>query len=130
MADDNPAEAVDHRTTVMTVIKWNMSLMGAMVKGKMPFNNTGLARHVRDLATAARLGLLAGFPQGSDGAEDTNARMVIWMVWEGFENKYASPEQAAKELGDVAGRGDLKAIAPKFGALGKACKTYNDAFKD
>ncbi len=130
MADNNHAKAVDYRTAVMTVMKWNMSPMGAMVKGKMAYDRKSFARHARDLAAAARLDLLVGFPEGSDEAEDTSARMDIWMDWEGFDDKYASLKQAATELEDMAGSGDLTAIAPKFSALGKACKACHDAYKD
>ncbi len=130
MADNNHAKAVDYRTAVMTIMKWNMSPMGAMVKGKIPYDNTAFAGHAQDLGAAARLDLLAGFPEGSDEAEDTSARMDIWMDWEGFDNKYARLKQAAKELEEVAVSGDLKAISPKFNALGKACKDCHDAYKD
>ncbi len=130
LADAGHSKSVDYRNAVMTVLEWNMKPMGAMLKGKIPYDKEAFARHARDLSAAARLDLMAGFPEGSDESEDSSARMDIWMDWKGFEDKYANLKQAARELDEVSGSGDRKLIAPKFGALGKTCKACHDAFKD
>ena len=124
------SKAIDYRNSVMTVLKWNIGPMGKMVKGEMPYDQASFTRHANDLAAAAHLDLLPGFPEDSDEGEDTAARSDIWMDWEGFEEKYGTLKKASSELAETASSGDLEAIKPKFGALGKACKSCHDAFKD
>lgn len=123
-------KAVEYRNSVMTVMKWNISPMGAMLKGKIPYDKAVFARHARDLSAAAHLDLLSGFPEGSDEHEDTSARMDIWMDWESFEDKLNSFRGNTKALAEAAESGDLKVIGPKFGAVGKGCKDCHDAYRD
>jgi len=130
-ADGNGhSKAIDYRNSVMTLLKWNMGPMGAMLKGKIPYDKDTFAKHASDLAAAAHLDLLSGFPDGSDEGEDTSARTDIWMDWDGFEEKYAALKKASADLAGAAGSGNLDAIKPKFGAVGKSCKSCHDAFKD
>lgn len=124
------AKAIGYRNSVMGVFKWNIGPMGKMVKGELPYDQAAFTRHAGDLAAAAHLDLLAGFPEGSDEGDDTDARSDIWMDWEGFVKKYEALKKASSELAETASGGDLEAIKPKFGALGKACKSCHDAFKD
>ena len=124
------AKTIDYRNSVMSILKWNIGPMGAMVKGKVPYDQAAFARHAKDLAAAAHLDLLAGFPEDSNEGDDTSARIDIWMDWEGFTEKYEALKKASSELAETASGGDLEAIKPKFGALGKTCKSCHDAFKD
>lgn len=124
------SKAIDYRNSVMTVLKWNIGPMGKMVKGETPFDKAAFARHAKDLNAAAHLDLLPGFPEDSDEGEDTAARSDIWMEWEDFVEKYRTLKKAASELAETASSGGLEAIKPKFGAVGKACKSCHDAFKD
>jgi cytochrome c556 len=125
------AKAIDYRNSVMTVFKWNMGAMGAVLKGDKPYERESFKRQAQDLATAAHLDLLAGFPEGSDEGEDTEARSDIWMDWEGFQARYSDLKNATRELAETAaGSGGLEAIGPKFSAVGKTCKGCHDAFKD
>ncbi len=131
LAEGGHSKAIDYRNSVMTVLKWNMGAMGAVLKGERPYDRDQFKRHAQDLAGAAHLDLLAGFPEGSDEGEDTDARMDIWMDWKGFEEKYADLKTASRDLAETAaGSGGLQAIGPKFGAVGKACKACHDSFKD
>ena len=124
------AKAIDYRNSVMGILKWNMGPMGKMVKGEMPYDQAAFARHAKDLAAAAHLDLLAGFPEDSNEGDDTSARSDIWMDWDGFAEKYEALKKASSELAQTSAGGDLEAIKPKFGALGKSCKSCHDAFKD
>jgi cytochrome c556 len=125
---DSHSKAIDYRSSVMTVFKWNMGPMGDMVDGEIPYDKETFARHARDLAAAAHLDLLAGFPEGSDEGE-TDALPDIWLDWAGFQEKYQALKRATAELSDAAG-GDLEAVKPKVATVGKACKSCHRAFKD
>ena len=128
---DSVSKAVDYRNSVMSIYKWNMGAMGAVLKGEKPYDRDAFKKHAQDLASAAHLDLLAGFPEGSDESDDSSARMDIWMNWDDFEAKYADLKKATQELAQTAaGAGGMQAIGPKFGAVGKSCKGCHDAFKD
>ncbi len=124
------SKTIEYRHSIMTIYKWNVSAMAAMVKGDVPYDKDAFARHAADLSAAAHLDLLAGFPEGSDEGEDSSARTDIWMDWAGFKAKYEALTNASAELAEVAKSGELDAIKPRFGAVGKSCKSCHDAFKD
>jgi len=130
VAEGGHSKAIDYRNSIMSILKWNMGPMGAMVKGEVPYDEAAFARHAADLNAAAHLDLLSGFPEGSDQGDDTGARIDIWLDWEGFRNKHESFKTATAELAETAKTGDLNAIKGKFGAVGKGCKSCHDAFKD
>lgn len=71
--------AIDYRTSVMTVFKWHMGPMGAMVKGELPFDNSLFKTRADGLANATRQDVIEGFPEGS--GEETDALPKIWQEW-------------------------------------------------
>jgi cytochrome c556 len=127
--DDGVQKFIDYRSSVMTVFKWNMGPMGAMMKGEMPYDQQTFEHHAKDLASAARLDLLAGFPEGSEEG-DTDARVDIWMNWDDFLTKYETLQRESGKLAEVSAAGDQEAIKTQFGAVGKACKSCHDDYKD
>ena len=79
--------AIDYRTAVMTVFRWNIKPMGDMMKGEVPFDVPAFARHAKDLAAAASVDLLSGFPEESEEG-DTDAKPEVWLDWEDFQKKF------------------------------------------
>ena len=127
---DSVSQAIDYRTSVMTVIRWNYKPMGDMLKGKRPFDQAAFARHMRDLDSAVSMDLLAGFPEDSDEGEDTSAKAEIWMDWEDFEQKFQHLKQQTTKLSKAVQSGDRKAIQARFGELSKACKACHKKYKE
>jgi len=123
------ARAIEYRQAVMTVIGWNMKPMGAMMKQKQPYDQAAFAAHAADLAAAAKLDLLAGFPMDSEG-DDSDALPDIWLDFEDFKQKYKDLQTASSDLEQAAGSGDMAKIKPAFEALGKTCKACHRAYKD
>lgn len=122
------SQAIEYRGSLMEIYKWNMGPMGAMVKGDKPYDQTVFKARATDLNSAAHLDLLAGFPPGSDQGDDTEAKPEIWKDWDGFAAKYQDFKKATAELAAAAG-GDLEAVKPKFAAVGKACKSCHESFR-
>ncbi len=121
--------ALDYRQGVMNVFSWNMKAMGAMMKGKKPYDAEAFARHADDLAKAASLDLLAGFPEDSDQGE-TDALPDIWLDFEGFTQKLEALRTASRSLSKVAASGDKAAMGDALGKTGKSCKGCHDSFKN
>ena len=86
-------------------------------------------RHARDLATASRLDLLAGFPEDSV-TDDSAAKDEIWFTWDDFEQKFADFRAAADALGEAAASGDVEATKEAFAAVGDACKACHKKYKE
>lgn len=120
---------LEYRQGLMNVFSWNMKAMGAMMKGKKPYDAAAFARHADDLAKAASLDILAGFPENSDKGE-TDALPDIWLDFEGFTAKLETLREASQKLSEVAATGDKKAMGEALGKTGKACKGCHESFKN
>ena len=121
-------DAVDYRQGLMEVFSWNASRMGAMVKGEVPFERAAFESYAKDLAAAARLDVLNGFPEDSV-TEESDAKDEIWLNWAGFESSLEDLRTQAAKLAQIAASGDEAAIKEQFGATRKACKACHDDFK-
>lgn len=121
--------AQEYRQGVMNVLRWNMKAMSDMMKGKTPYDADAFARHAEDLAKAASLDLLAGFPEDSDSG-DTDARPDIWLDFEGFTRKLQDLREASQRLRELSAAGDKAAMGSALGKTGKTCKACHDNYRD
>ena len=124
LADDS----LEYRQGVMNIFSWNLKPMGAAVKGEIPYDAEKFSRHARDLAAAASLNLLAGFPEGSDEGE-TDAKGEIWFEWNDFTAKLRDLQEKSSALEKAASSGDLNQIRPAFGATARTCKQCHKKYK-
>lgn len=123
-----PEDAIEYREAVMEVFSWNLSSMGAMVKGDAPFDPAAFQGYVSDLATASHLNVLKGFPEDSV-SDDSDAKDEIWLDWAGFEAKYMAFKEAAAKLSEVSAGGDEAAMREQFSETAATCKACHKAFK-
>jgi cytochrome c556 len=130
IAESHSEGVVDYREAVMGIYKWNMGRMGDMLKGKTAFDAATFAGFADNLAIAAQLDLLSGFPEGSDAGDDTDARADIWLDWDNFTQKYQDLRTATAALASAAKTGDQQSVGASFGDVGKSCKACHKAFKD
>ena len=121
--------ALEYRQGVMNVYGWNMKAMSDMMKGNKPYDAKVFARHAGDLANAATLDVLAGFPPESDQGE-TDARPDIWFDFDDFTQKLDDLRSASRNLSQVAAGGDKAAVGDALGKTGKTCKACHDSYKD
>lgn len=120
---------IEYRQSVMNLFSWNMKPMGAMMKGKIPYDQGVFAGHAQDLVVATSLNLLPGFPEDSDEGE-TDALSEIWMDFEDFEKKFQDLRSAANALNMAVSSGDQAKIKSAFSDVGKACKACHRAYKN
>jgi len=126
---DDIEKAVDYRQGLMNVYTYNITSMGDMIKGKRAFDSAAFVRYAKDLTTAARLDLLAGFPEDSVN-DESEAGATIWPEWDGFRQKYEALRIQSARLAEVAAGGDEAAVKEQFGKTAKTCKGCHDDFKD
>lgn len=125
---DEIENAIEYRASVMTVFRWNLKPMGAMVKGEVPYDEAEFAARAKDLAAATSLNLLSGFPEDSDMGE-TDAKAEIWMSWGDFEQKYEDLKTQAAKLADVAASRDRTRISTQVKATADSCKACHKKYK-
>ncbi|PIE82870.1 MAG: cytochrome C [Candidatus Contendobacter odensis] len=125
-----PEEAVHYRQSVFTITKWNFIPIGAMVRGKIPFDAAAVARHAQYIEMMSNAAL-EGFPKGTgpDVVKDTEALPEIWAKREKFEAAMTDFQQASSKLAEAARSGDEKAIKAQFGKTAKTCKACHKAFR-
>ena len=123
-----PDDAIEYRQAIMDVFSWNLSSMGAMVKGDTPFDPAAFQGYAIDLATASNLAVLKGFPDDSV-SDDSDAKDEIWLDWADFEAKYMTLKEAAAKLSEVSAGGDEAAMREQFKETAAACKACHKAFK-
>lgn len=128
LADGSVQGAIDFRESVMTTFKWYMGPMGAMAKGKIPFDVALFRSRAEGLAIATRLDVAEGFPQGSIG--ESEARPEIWQDWDGFKAAYETLRNEAEKLQQVAATGDEAAIKAQFAETGKQCGGCHKKFRE
>lgn len=128
-AADPVEKAVDYRQAVMNVYAWNVTSMGDMVKGKVPFDAAAFARYAKDQAAAAQLELMAAFPEDSIN-DESDAGDTIWLDWDKFEEKHGALREQSAKLAEVAAGGDEGAMKEQFGKTAKTCKGCHDDFKN
>lgn len=121
-------DAVEYREGVMNVFSWNAGHMVAMAKGEVPFDRAAFQGYATDLAAAANLDLLAGFPEDSV-SEDSDAKDEIWLNWKDFESNLRALRSESAKLVEVAKDGDEEAIKSQLNATRRTCKACHDDFK-
>ena len=121
--------AIEYRQAVMNVYLWNLKPMAGMVKGKIPFDAKLFRSRAEGLATATRLDLLSGFPEGSTDEFDSSAKPVIWEKWPEFKGKFEALRRESAKLAEAARSGDAAAMKAQFGNTAKSCGGCHKKFR-
>lgn len=127
-AADQFQDAIDYRQAAFTVIKGNFKPMGAMVKGKIPYDSEAFTEYAANLAAMARMAD-DGFIDGSDMG-DTAAKSAVWEERADFDAKMKKFQEQTANLAVLAKSGSLDDIKPQFAAAAKSCKSCHDDFKE
>lgn len=127
----SPQKSYEFRVSTMTIYKWYLSPMGAMVRGKVKYDAAAFADYAKGLADASQLALLAGFPKKSseNDIDDSSAKPIIWNNLEDFEKKFEAFQIASKKLATIAKKGDEKATKVQFKATADTCSSCHKKFK-
>jgi cytochrome c556 len=128
-AHGKPDEAVDYRMGLMTVVEWNFSPLGEMVKGKIAFDAAEFAKRAQRIANVSDQ-LVEGFPKGSDKNAHSDAKAAIWAHFDDFSEKAKTFDTEAKALADVAKGKDEAKDREQFRKLADACKACHEKYKN
>ena len=117
-----------YRQSLLAMLGANFGPMSSMIKGEIPWDDTRFTAWSEDLARAAELDILRGFPPGSEQGR-TRAKPGIWDNMADFESKVADLRREAALMAEVAANGDKPAILKQFQKTGGTCKACHDEYK-
>lgn len=124
-----PEDAIKYRQSALFVMQQNFARLALMAQGKAPYDARQAADSAAHAEYMSRLPW-AAFVDGTDKGGNTKAKAEIWKDKAKF-NDYAEKMQAEmSKLSAAAKTGNLDAIKPAVGAVGAACKTCHDAFRE
>ena len=137
LAQDAPAspeeqaqQAVDLRQSLFRLISYSFGPVGGMLKNKVPFDAAVVQK------SSARLEQLTPMISELFQADTrkftlkTKAREGIWTNKSEFQGKNDDLVKAVQNLSTVAKTGDKKQFMQAAAAVGKACGSCHDSFRD
>jgi len=120
-------DAIHYRQSAFSLMAYNFGDMGAMLKGKKPFDAQAFSLRAENVAALAKLPL-EGFIDGSDKGE-TGALAKIWAEKPDFDAKMKQLQQDSAALAIAAKSDDKKALKQAFMKTAKNCKGCHDVYK-
>jgi cytochrome c556 len=122
---DPAAKEVKYRKASFQMIKYHFGPLGAMVKGKKPFD-AAIAK-----ANAEAVAKLSHFPiygfKTKSVTDKSTALPKIWDDFTGFEGKMGDFQKAAENLSNSTSSVDT--MKPAFLAVAKTCKGCHDDYR-
>ena len=116
-----PEDAIKYRKAVMTIIVQHFGSMGAMVKGKVPYNQEAFANNAAVIEKVSVLPWEAFLAPGSDKGKTTMKSSVLKNQAD-FKALAQSFEMEVSKLSAAAKSGDFDAAKAQFGKVAQSCK--------
>lgn len=126
-SEPKPDDAVHYRQGILTALGWNVGPMGAMVKGKVPYDSERFrffSKRVELLAPMVR----EGFTMSSRSAK-SDAREELWTHFDDFNQRLTDLEKASTALAKITMSGDQDAVVKQFVATVNVCKGCHDEYR-
>ena len=123
-----PTDAIEYRQAAFSMISVQIGDMGAMLKGKVPFDAEQFKMRANNAAALSKMPWEA-FYEGTDKG-DTAALAAVWAENATFVEKANAFAANADKLALAAQSGDKAVIGKAFGAWAKGCKDCHKQFKD
>ena len=116
-----PEDAIKYRKAVMTIIVQHFGRMGAMVKGKVPYDQEAFANNAAVIEKVSVLPWEAFLAPGSDKGKTTMKSSVLKNQSD-FKALAQTYEMEVGKLAAAAKSGDFDAAKAQFGAVARSCK--------
>jgi cytochrome c556 len=121
-----PQDAIKYRKAAFTVMATHFGRLGAMANGKIPFD-AAVAQQNAEVANAMAQLPWAAFGPGTEGGD---ALPEVWKEQAKFKELSDDMRKKMGELNAAAKTGSLDNLKATFSAVGGACKTCHDSFKE
>ena len=125
---DASAAAIKARQAQMSLIAFNMGVLGGMAKGEVEFDQARATGAAKSLAHVAKLDPSLLWVEGTIQGEvpGTRAKAEIWSDAAGFAKAGQALADAADGLAASSGLDGLRAA---MGAAGDACSTCHKSYR-
>jgi cytochrome c556 len=123
------ADALRYRQASMFMMGQSAGQLAAMIKGDKPYNQELALHHAELVHTFSTLPWDSFWVPGSDQGKNRMKPEIFKEKDKFLDDAKALQDETAKLL-DVAKTGDQGALKAQFGAVGKACKTCHDAYRE
>jgi cytochrome c556 len=124
---DPNERAINAREAAFTLMAANVGPMGAMAKGKMPFDKEQFALRAANLDALSKMPWEFFIP-GSDKGK-SEAKPEIWSKADDFKKKADEFQQEVAKLVEVSKGDDQDAMFAQLGETAKACKSCHKEYK-
>jgi len=123
-------DAKDAREAHMELYSFNMSLLGGMAKGALPYDADSAGKAADSLAALTMMDQTRYWIEGSDemSIDDTRAKPEIWENIADFQKKETDLIAAAKAMQGAASQ-SLGALQGAIGPLGGACGACHKVYR-
>ena len=122
-----PESAIKYRQSVMFVQQVHMSRLGAMVNGRVPFDQAAAEQNALMVEQMSRLPWSA-FGPGTDKGK-TNALPDVWKDRAGFDRYAQQLQEATVKLAVAVKSGGATATKGPFDDVVKLCDRCHDEYR-
>jgi cytochrome c556 len=123
-----PEDAVKYRQSVMYVMGTSFyTRLGAMVKGRVPFDAKAAQEHADVVVTMSKLPWPA-FTPDTNGVGRTDAKPELWNQLPKFKDLSEKMQAEVVKLQAASRTGDIDALSAAWRNTEHACKSCHDAF--
>ena len=128
LAQQKPDVLVKQRQSAMTLIGKYFGPLGGMAQGKVPFDAKVVQRNAGYLDALSEMPW-DGFDPSTKG-EKSRALPAIWEQPDKVKEAVQRFQSEVDKLNQAAKGGDENAIKAQIGAVGKACGSCHDAYRE
>ena len=128
-SEKHAQKATELRQSVFSLLGSNMGPLGAMAKGKMPFDKAAIEKHATRIN---QLSLMINDYTKTNTSQykmQTDALEKVWTERSAFEKRINDLSNASKHLLSIATSGSEADIKKAIGGIGKTCGGCHDDFK-
>jgi len=123
-----PEDAIKYRQSVMVLMSQHFGRIGAMVNGRVPYDQQAALANAELVATLSRLPWSA-FGSGTDKGRETRAKAEIWSEQAKFKEHQDRLQAEAPKLIAAARTNSPETLKVAFGPVSQACKACHDAYR-
>jgi len=130
-ADDAFDKEIKSRQGIMDALSINMTILGSMAKGKVPFDAAQAEIAANNVYQASLMNNAVLYPKGSDSQSlpgKTNALPAAWTEYAKTSVIHSDWVKTSEALAASAGK-SLDALRTTIGPVGKTCKGCHEITK-
>ncbi len=123
-----PEDAIKYRKSVMFLIAQHFKGMGAVVQGKVDYDQQMFGANAEVVRVLATLPWQAALQPGTDNG-DTTMSSAVFSKTADFKKTAQAFEMATEKLAQASQGSDFKAIKSEFANVAKSCKECHKPFR-